>query len=218
MAKNDIVWHNCSIKLGELKAWAANPRYSTKAQAARILKSIESFGQVQTVAISPDNDVYDGHQRLSALLTIHGGDYIIDARRSSRNLTDTERRRLVLTLHAGATGAFDWELLSGWDTGELKAAGMDAEYLKTLNNDANNLRELINSDSPEITELLNVENIQDDLFSNYKVLTIRFLTVEHFKEFIEENKGSIEIYNRSAWIPYMPAELKNQVISQPKNE
>src|SRR3990172_6644385 len=111
---NSPTWTNIRVRLGDLKPWSENPRMSTKAQAKRLLQSFERFGQVQTVAVSPTLSVYDGHQRLSALLTIHGPDYEIDARQSSRPLTDAERRELVVTLHAGAVGEWDWNSLSGW--------------------------------------------------------------------------------------------------------
>ena len=90
-----VTWANCQVTLGELKPWADNPRLSTKAQARRLLESWQRFGQVKTVAIGPSGQVYDGHQRLSALLTLYGRSYQVDARRSDRELTDEERRALA---------------------------------------------------------------------------------------------------------------------------
>jgi DNA modification methylase len=145
---SDIVWKNITVKLGDLKPWADNPRMSTKAQAKRLLQSFDKFGQVQTVAIDPDGNVLDGHQRLSALLTIHGNKYELDARQSNRPLTDAERRELVVSLHAGAVGSWDWDRVSGWDAAELQGWGMDKDLLKSWNNDANNLKELLKSEAP----------------------------------------------------------------------
>src|SRR5690606_36358240 len=105
-----------------LKPWEHNPRHSTRAQTERILKSFERFGQAALICIDPDNNVLDGHQRLSALLAVHGPGYRVDARRSSRPLTDDERRGLVLAL-ANATGSWDWDSLSSWDTGALSEWG-----------------------------------------------------------------------------------------------
>jgi hypothetical protein len=143
---SDILWTNVRVKLGDLKPWSDNPRLSTKAQARRLLTSFEKFGQVQTVAIDPDCNVLDGHQRLSALLTIHGDGYELDARQSSRALTDAERRELVVSLHAGAVGSWDWNAISGWNSEELQLWGMDGDLLKSWNNDANNLKELLQSE------------------------------------------------------------------------
>jgi hypothetical protein len=145
---SDIVWRNIRVKLGDLKPWADNPRLSTKAQARRLLASFEKFGQVQTVAIGPDYEVYDGHQRLSALLTIHGEDYEIDARQSSRPLTEAERRELVISLHAGAVGSWDWDKVSSWQPAELHEWGMDGELLNSWGKDYSNLKEMIQAEQP----------------------------------------------------------------------
>jgi hypothetical protein len=142
---SDIVWTNTRVKLGDLKPWQDNPRTSTKAQAKRILRSFEQFGQVAPIAVGPGFEVYDGHQRLSALLTIHGPNFEVEARQSSKMLTDDERRGLVLAL-ANATGSWDWQALSGWDTDALTDWGFDADTLKVWNNDANNLKELLKSE------------------------------------------------------------------------
>jgi hypothetical protein len=122
-------WHEIKVKLGDLKPWAANPRYSTKAQAKRLIASFEKFGQVQTVAVSPMLDVYDGHQRLSALLTIHGADYEIDARQCDRALTDDERQELVITLHEGAVGTWNFDALANWDAPKLIEWGLNGDAM-----------------------------------------------------------------------------------------
>jgi DNA modification methylase len=145
---SEITWTNTRVRLGDLKPWDQNPRMSSKAQARRLLQSFDKFGQVQTVAIDPDCNVLDGHQRLSALLTIHGAGYELDARQASRELSDAERRELVVSLHAGAVGSWDWDRVSSWDASELQGWGMDKDLLKAWNNDANNLKELLKSEAP----------------------------------------------------------------------
>ena len=132
---DSITWKNVTIKLSQLKPWEQNPRQSTAAQAKRILQSMSDFGQVQTVAISPDGEVYDGHQRLSALLAVHGGEYEIDARQSSRPLSDYERRGLVVALHATAAGEWDWDELANWDLLSLLPDGFADDWLEQLNYD-----------------------------------------------------------------------------------
>jgi hypothetical protein len=49
-----IKWTNTTVRLSDLKPWEENPRQSTPAEARRILQSMTDFGQVQTIAISPD--------------------------------------------------------------------------------------------------------------------------------------------------------------------
>lgn len=144
-----ITWANCQVTLGELHPWGDNPRLSTKAQARRMLESWQRFGQVQTIAIGPGGQVYDGHQRLSALLTLHGKSYQVDARRSDRELTDEERRALVVTLHAGAVGSWNWDNLANWDAGELQEWGFDSETLTTWQRDVGALGNLLQSEEAD---------------------------------------------------------------------
>jgi len=141
-----INWTNITVRLGDLKAWPDNPRQSTKAQAKKLLESFDEFGQVETIAVSPDLEVYNGHQRLSALLTVHGKDYQIDARQASRALTEQERKKLTIFLHAGATGSWDWDTLSGWDASEMISWGLDDTTLKEWKHDISGLGELLKSE------------------------------------------------------------------------
>ncbi len=164
-------WKNITVRLGDLKAWAENPKFSTKAQAQRIIDSFKKFDQVQTIAVSPDLEVYDGHQRLSALLTIHGEDYKIDARQSNRHLTTDERKELVITLHSGAVGSYDWQALSGWNAKELQGWGLDSDTLKGWNNDANNLKELLNASKEEPVDAEPQIDRAQELLEKWKVKT-----------------------------------------------
>ena len=141
-------WTPVRVALGALKPWADNPRYSTKAQAERLLKSWSKLGQFATVAIGPAGEVYDGHQRLSALLTVHGPEYEIDARQSDRALTDDERHSLTIAANV-AVGAWDWDRLSGWDAGALKADGLDVEMLKDWKRDVTALTEMLKADEDD---------------------------------------------------------------------
>lgn len=122
-----IIWRNVTIQIGALKPWAENPRFSTKAQAKRLLKSWDELGQFQTIAIGPAGEVYDGHQRLSALLIVYGPDYAVDARQSDRALTDEERRWIVFAANA-PVGNWDSDRLASFAPAEqvLEWAGMDA--------------------------------------------------------------------------------------------
>ena len=147
-------WNPIKIKLGDIKAYDENPRMSTKAQAERIIASEKKFNQVIPFIVGPFENgkalLYDGHQRLSAWQTIHGADYEMDAMQSDRPLTDEEHKELIVTLHTGATGSWDWNRLSGWDAPKLQEWGMTKEILKEWNNDANNLQEFINSEGEDL--------------------------------------------------------------------
>lgn len=118
-------WTTKRVKLGSLTPWPRNPRKINDAQSARLLDSFDSFGQVELIALGPNNEVYNGHQRLKVLAAKHGADFELEARVCSRELSETEREKLTIYLHRGAAGEFDLEvLLKDWDPVQLDAWGM----------------------------------------------------------------------------------------------
>ena len=123
---------------------------STKAQAQRIINSERTFGQPVPFLLAPEQDgkflLYDGHQRLSAWFTVYGAEHVMDAMVADRPLTEAEHKELIVTLHTGATGSWNWETLGSWSAGDLQEWGMNADTLKAWNNDANNLKELLGSE------------------------------------------------------------------------
>lgn len=148
-AKQPPTWTNDKRKLGDLKKWPDNPRYSTKDDAAAIVESYEDFGQTHLLLISPDNELYDGHQRLDSWLAKYGSDFVVDVRVSSYRLSDRQRRKLVADLHIKATGQWNWDVLAGWGD-DLKDWGFDKNTLKEWNNDANNLKEMLAASDSDV--------------------------------------------------------------------
>jgi len=140
-----LTWTNERVKLRDLKPWERNPRQITKRSAQRLLDSWRDYGQVQLVVIGPDNEVYDGHQRLSALKAVYGDNYEIEVRRASRALNDDERQRLVILLHAGATGSWNWDELAGWDADKLGEWGLDGDTLSQWRLDTAALTQMLRS-------------------------------------------------------------------------
>lgn len=141
-------WTNTTITLGQLKPWSDNPKTSSKKDARALLKSWDELGQFQTIAIGPGGEVYDGHQRLSALLTAHGADYVVEARQADRALTDEERRKIAL--YSRQIGAWDWDALSNWQPAELMEwGGFDADTLKDWKRDVAALDNFLKSEKPE---------------------------------------------------------------------
>ena len=133
-----ITWTNERRKLSELIPWDINPAQISEKQAERLEESLELFGQIQTLAISPSNEIYDGHQRklVWSASQKYGGDYEVDVRVASRELTEQERKKLVIYLRKGAVGEFDFEILAnhfeiddlldwGFDRIELGVAGYE---------------------------------------------------------------------------------------------
>jgi len=148
----DLVWTPIKIRLGQIRPWEANPRMSTKAQAQRLIKSERELGQIQTLAVSPFDgdfvDLYDGHQRCAAWMTVKQPSYEVTALQSNRPLSEDERRKVSVLLHT-ATGSWSWDALSSWSVADLREWGMDSDTLKGWNNDANNLKELLNAEQEE---------------------------------------------------------------------
>jgi len=148
----DIVWQNVNVTLGQLQPWERNPKSISKAHAKRLLASWDKFGQFQTVAIGPGFEVYDGHQRLSVLRAAYGDGYSVAARQSSRELSDAERRELVIAAHVGTTGQFNWDELANWDAAELQDWGLDGEQLQDWKTSIGALTELIEAAKEEPPE------------------------------------------------------------------
>jgi len=123
-------WSNVTRKLSELKPWERNPRLIKEDQAKRLEESYDSFGQVETIAIGPDSEVYNGHQRLSVLMAKHGGEYEVACRQSDQALTEKQREKLTAYLHRGTTGDWNWDMLANeWDLDDLLEWGFDESEL-----------------------------------------------------------------------------------------
>lgn len=145
---SDLNWTNETRKLSDLVQWDDNPAFIDKQSAARLEESLDDFGQVIAIAIEPDNTICDGHQRQSVWMASkkYGPDYVVDVRVASRKLTQRERKKLAVFLRSGAVGAYDWDKLAAWDTGDLQAWGMNSETLAAWNDQAANLREMLTSE------------------------------------------------------------------------
>ena len=124
-SKQQMFWTNEKRKLSDLKPWQRNPRQIKDKQAKLLAESFSDFGQVETIAISANGDIYNGHQRLSVLAGKYGMDYEVDVRVSSRDLTEKERERLTVYLHRGATGEWSWDELANWDMSDLLTWGFE---------------------------------------------------------------------------------------------
>jgi len=150
---NKPVWTPIKIKLGDIIGWEHNPRLSNKAQAQRLIESEKRWGQPMAFAVSPLKDgkvfLYDGHQRFSSWITVYGENYEVDARQSDIFLTEEERLEFVVTMHAAATGSWDWQKLSSFPAPKLIEMGFDNELKKQYDFDANNIKELLNSEQAE---------------------------------------------------------------------
>jgi len=126
----DIAWTNETRKLSELVPWERNPRQIKQDQAKRLNESLRDFGQPDVLAIGPNNEVYNGHQRLNVWAEQHGPDFEVDVRVSSRPLSEKERERLTVLLHKGAAGEWDFDTLANeFELDELLEWGFEESDL-----------------------------------------------------------------------------------------
>jgi hypothetical protein len=121
-----LTWTTETRRLGELVPWPRNPRQIRQDQARRLSESLDEFGQVDVIAVGPGGEVYNGHQRLNVWAEEHGPDMEVVVRVASRALTEKEREKLVVLLHRGATGEWDFDVLANeFELGELLEWGFE---------------------------------------------------------------------------------------------
>ena len=126
----------------------------TEARARRLLASWRDMGQYQTLAVGPNGEVYDGHQRVKALVAAgYAPDYEVRVLRTSRPLTEEERERLIIESTVGTVGMLDWDALAGWDTARLIDWGLDHEQLAGWRDATANLQEMIEAEQMPALEL-----------------------------------------------------------------
>jgi len=150
---SDLTWTPIKIRIGQIRPWTDNPRMSTKAQAERLIQSEQELGQIQTLAVSPFDgdfvDLYDGHQRYSAWMTVKPRDFEVVALQSNRPLREDERRKVAILLHT-ATGGWNWQTISGWTVGELKQWGLiSKENIKGWQTNITNVKEIIAAETAD---------------------------------------------------------------------
>lgn len=186
-------WSLIKIKLGDILAWEENPRFSTVAQAKRIIESEKKFNQVIPFIVSPFNEnrkvlLYDGHQRLAAWITVYGLDHVMDAMQADRKLLEDEHRELIITLHAGATGAWDWNKISTWDAGQLQEWGLSTDTLQTWGQDYGNLKGFLESEQipgPNLNPIFSTARVIDeDIIKEKSKLDNRFKEGDEYLEVI----------------------------------
>jgi site-specific DNA-methyltransferase (adenine-specific) len=131
-----------------LKKWENNPAEISKEAAGRLVECFNEFGQIETLAVDPENRLIDGHQRLDTWLAKYG-DIEVDCRKASRLLTEKERQKIAVMLRSGAVGRYNWDVVSSWAADDLQGWGMDSATLKEWKHDVSALDNLIESEKKE---------------------------------------------------------------------
>jgi hypothetical protein len=125
-----LTWRNDKRRISDLIPWPRNPRHIRDKNVKLLQQSLEEFAQVELIAVGPQNEVYNGHQRLKAWGAKYGGDLEVEVRVASRPLTEHEREKLTVLLHRGAAGEWDFEALANnFDFDNLVEWGFDLAEL-----------------------------------------------------------------------------------------
>jgi hypothetical protein len=185
-----LTWRDDTRRLGDLVPWPRNPRDIDTVQAERLRESLDEFDQPLPIAIGPDGEVYDGHQRLKAWIEERGPDFEVAVRVSSRALTEAEREKLTVMLHKGAVGDWDWEELATWDAGKLVDWGFESWEIgaSSKGDDPNELWEGM----PEFE--------QDDL-SPYQSIKVHFASSKDRESFAALVNQTLTENTKSIWYP-----------------
>jgi hypothetical protein len=120
--------------------------------------------------------------------------------RSDRELTDEERRALVVALHAGAVGSWNWDNLANWDAGELQEWGFDSETLMNWQRDVGALGNLLGSEVSEEWQGM-PEFEQEDAFGSAKDITVHFASVADIEAFSRLVDQTITEKTKYIWFP-----------------
>jgi len=143
---SDISWEFNTVKIGSLIPWDKNPKMKiTQKQSEQITNSINNLGQFQTIAIGPDLEIYDGHQRSKSILDSFGPDYEVTVLQSSRKLTEKEKEQLVLSAHITTVVGIDPVLLRKFSAESVNLAGVSSDVLLRMTGDTQAIKALIAS-------------------------------------------------------------------------
>jgi len=181
MANSKITWSNQRRKLSELVPWERNPRQITDKQAKRLEESFEQFGQVEIIAIGPENQIYNGHQRLKVLSQKYGSNYEVDVRVASRALTEKEREKLTIFLHKGAAGDWDFDVLANeFELPDLVEWGFTEYELLHTSFDGSTLFDSFNDAVNSNSEFERVSLITDHTTANLIKAEIKKTSMDEF--------------------------------------
>ena len=123
-----INWKTEKRKINELIPFEGNPRKMNEKQVADLKKSLEKFNLVEIPAITTNNVILAGHQRLRILQVLGRGEEIIDVRVPDRVLTKEEIQEYNLRSNKNL-GEWDFDLLANFGEEMLMDVGFESPEL-----------------------------------------------------------------------------------------
>lgn len=178
-----IEWTAGRVRLGDLIEWNDNPRRIKPKAGERLIESREEFGQVETLAVGPELQLYNGHQRRKKWIDAYGPDYMVDVRISSRPLTRQEQKKLTVYLNDTTRGIWDFsELVEMYDPSELEAYGL-LDAAPAVNIEAEDLENIVEepgkAEEPEEEITPPAAGIPDTLYPSNNEYGIPTLLTSH---------------------------------------
>ena len=157
-----------------MRLYPQNPRQITKARHAQLAQSLTELGDLSGIVHNiPTDEIIGGNQRAQVFDLVRQGTAALEIVNEYEEPTPTgtvlegfvvwhgERFAYrgvawdaatcrMANIKANALGgAWDWDILAGWDSVDLQAWGLDDEALAAWNNDAANLREMLTAEDAE---------------------------------------------------------------------
>lgn len=124
---DQIVWHQETRKITQLKPYERNPRRISKTSYQKLLKSLKELGYSNRIKINKDNTIVGGHQRLRALKEL--GFKEVEVLVPNRQLTIEEFKQDLITDNL-LFGEFDMDMISSdFDVADLIEWGMPPEWI-----------------------------------------------------------------------------------------
>jgi len=185
-----IKWTNVTLKLSQLKKWENNPAEISKDAAGRLVECFNEFGQIETLAVDPENRLVDGHQRLDTWLAKYG-DIEVDCRKASRLLTEKERQKIAVMLRSGAVGRYNWDVVSSWSADDLQGWGMDSGVLGDWKRDVTALEMMLISEGADVKDGFDFSSLPSEDRAPFRqvTFTLHDIQYEQMAEALKLSKG-----------------------------
>jgi len=126
-----INWSTEQRKVRDLIPYEKNPRKISEEQQKHLSESLQKFNLVEIPAITRDNIILVGHQRVRVLALLGRMDDVIDVRVPDRDMTKEEVEEYNLRSNKNG-GEFDFSLLKGFDESLLADIGFSSEELDKI--------------------------------------------------------------------------------------
>jgi len=124
-----LEWQTEKRKVSELVDHPKNPRILSKKSHDELIKSFEEFDYVELVAITKQNVIIAGHQRVSIMKELGWTEKEIEVRVPNRDLTEKEIKKYLLRSNKNV-GDWNYEILANdFEIEELFGVGFTEEEL-----------------------------------------------------------------------------------------